>query len=859
MRKFFIILFLLNIVIARTQEFDYGLYFNAYKSQGGDRTSLVLNNNESLKFKDEITLSFDLSIRKEIVFGNIVRLVSDTNESITLNFGVDEMDIRYPNLLINENRYTIMDTIEFDNWLNVTIKLSKQKDSLFLSYEDVEQSYSFNFRKWENIKISFGVCPFPGFQTSECAPVNIRDIRIYEKGTLTRHWDLKQHNENVCYDLIKNIPAIVRNPIWLIDNHTNWTEIYTKHITDSNNPQYAYNTKEDLLYIIPDEKLIIVYNPVTKRDSTIYVKKGYPAGISTNELIYDYLNNELVSYSLDEQTVSRFSFETQIWDKQTSGNTETRFWHHTASINPSDSSLIAFGGYGYYKYKNNLFKLDLRNGAWTQTNLTAIPPRYSPASAIVNNKLYIFGGRGSESGQQEVNPHNYYDLYSVNLETNEIEVVWETNSDFEFLPCGNMIYNQQDSNFYVLTNKYEGTLFRISISKPEMQELSVRIKQSLKADFTFYTLFYSSNLQKIFAIFVKNYKKGDSDITFYEISYPPLSLSEALQQPSFKKKLPANTPVFILVISCIIILSSIIMLQRKRKNKTLLNRSTHYFTDNKHDIKRTKSDTLEGKTSPLAYLKSGSFEKKIFDRTKCCISLLGGFNIMNKDGIDITEKFTPKLKSLFLLLLLYSSKEEHRGLTDKEIEEFLWIDKDEDSARNNRSVYLRKLQILLDEIGDVKIEKKNRFRRILIKNGTSCDYIEAYQYITEAMNNDNNSEIFYKGLIELLSYGPLLPKTIAEWLDKFKGDYSGMVIDFIEKVIFHEVLPINDSLKLYLADIIFAHDTLNENALNIKCSILYGEGRKGMAKNIYDNFCRDYQKSMGETFRIPFSKLTDKK
>ena len=40
-----------------------------------------------------------------------------------------------------------------------------------------------------------------------------------------------------------------------------------------------------------------------------------------------------------------------------------------------------------------------------------------------------------------------------------------------------------------------------------------------------------------------------------------------------------------------------------------------------------------------------------FDRSKSAISLLGAFNVHDKNGDDITNKFTDRLKSLLILAL----------------------------------------------------------------------------------------------------------------------------------------------------------------------------------------------------------------
>jgi hypothetical protein len=422
------LLVMLGSSFAEANNLNYGLYFKSYASLGNDRTSLVLNNDEALKIKGETTLSFEMYIRKELEFGYIIHVISNTGEKIALNFSVDNNNNRYPSLILNGGFYPISNKTETEKWLTVKLKFSEHKDSLHLTYGDIKKSYPLNFGSWKNVKVAFGVCRFHGFETFETfetAAVNIKDVKIYSRENLIRHWMLKGHNDSICYDLVNNVPAIVINPEWLIDSHTNWEKVYRKEFKNNNNPQYAYDSAQGILYIVPDEKTIIAYNSLRGSDSIIHVKSGYPASISTNGLTYDNLHNELVSYNIDEETVSRFSFKSREWSKTAPCENETRFWHHTMSINDADTSIVAFGGYGYYRYKNDMFTLKLNSGVWEQNQLLTITPRYSAASAIVENKLYIFGGRGSETGKQEVNSRFNFDMYSVDLTTGETKLLWE--------------------------------------------------------------------------------------------------------------------------------------------------------------------------------------------------------------------------------------------------------------------------------------------------------------------------------------------------------------------------------------------------------------------------------------------------
>ncbi|RAZ95258.1 hypothetical protein DK853_30895, partial [Klebsiella oxytoca] len=98
-------------------------------------------------------------------------------------------------------------------------------------------------------------------------------------------------------------------------------------------------------------------------------------------------------------------------------------------------------------------------------------------------------------------------------------------------------------------------------------------------------------------------------------------------------------------------------------------------------------------------------------RSRSSISLLGCFNVRDKEGNDITANFTPRLKHLLILLILYTEKNPNGILTSKTTG-ILWPDKEETAARNNRNVNLRKLRVLLESIGDVEVVTENNFMHI---------------------------------------------------------------------------------------------------------------------------------------------------
>ena len=253
-----------------------------------------------------------------------------------------------------------------------------------------------------------------------------------------------------------------------------------------------------------------------------------------------------------------------------------------------------------------------------------------------------------------------------------------------------------------------------------------------------------------------------------------------------------------------------------------------------------------------------AFEQPHTNKTKNnsrqCINLLGGFNIIDKEGRDITVHFTPILKNLLLLILLYSENE-GKGINSKNIEAILWPDKEEKSARNNRNVSITRLKTLLSEIGNIQLYNDNRFWKLTLGEDVSCDY---YRVLDQIRKIQEHSELKERLLPEVLDYimlGPLLPHTQIDWVDKFKSDYTSLAIDFLNRLL--QENDSNDVTKLQLTDVIFLYDSLNEDALTMKCYILYNSGKKVLSKNTYDNFCKEYFSLLGEKYKYSLAQILE--
>lgn len=94
----------------------------------------------------------------------------------------------------------------------------------------------------------------------------------------------------------------------------------------------------------------------------------------------------------------------------------------------------------------------------------------------------------------------------------------------------------------------------------------------------------------------------------------------------------------------------------------------------------------------------------------------------DRTGNYITKMRSPLIRELLLVVLLYSIKWE-RGIRTEKLTEILWFDKAVDSVRNNRSVNIAKLKVILDKMSSCQISKETGYWKIIFdENRVKIDY-----------------------------------------------------------------------------------------------------------------------------------------
>ncbi|WP_338395954.1 LamG domain-containing protein [Fulvitalea axinellae] len=230
------------------------------------------------------------------------------------------------------------------------------------------------------------------------------------------------------------------------------------------------------------------------------------------------------------------------------------------------------------------------------------------------------------------------------------------------------------------------------------------------------------------------------------------------------------------------------------------------------------------------------------------IRIFGKFRLTNLKGEDISGHFSPKLKSLFLLLLRNSSVQ--NGIRSDKLSETLWPKLPESKANNNRRVNIRKLKVTLEEHGGPSLHKNGDVYSIGNLETSRFDFQELDLLLSaDSMNDETIS-----GILEIISAGPFPQNIRDEWYDEWKAETFDRIFSCLAPLT--EKDSASDDLRLKICGALLAFDPLSEPACFNKIRILASQGKKREASRIFDRFKNEYKLRYDETFEQSFSDIT---
>lgn len=906
-----------------------GLYIQAYPTPGNMHTTLSLDGGMPIMLEGgELRLSADVWLRPENVLGTVFRIITDTGANVDLMYSV-ENDVRYPMLVTGEDVQLQTVTPPLEEWVPVSVTISPKLGKVSLVYNGIETNVEYpELKNAGSVRIDWGLCLIEGKTLNDVASVTVKDIEVMLGGKKIRHWKLHGHRGDVCYDEIAGMPAKAVNPRWIIDESATWNKIFTT--TSLVLPSVAFDPVIATFYMVgKGRNELYVFHPSENVVDTISTTGGNHVAVVPNQLIYIEESHTLLSYNLSENLFSSFDPTEHTWSSLSKADPDHDFWFSSVCYNKPDSAIVSFGGYGHYRYNNNLFTSHpFSKKPQTEAVLDEIDPRRSSSTAIVDGYLYIYGGWGCHSGRQELSAHAYYDMYRVNLSDNRVEALWKHDSSpfgSDFIGVENMVYIAEEKAFYVFSTLDGGVLLKISPDNDKMEKVSLPVGFDMDNHSFYGNLFYSPEQGKLYAALVSSDVDDRAELSIYELPFPPVPVSD-LSQPEGLEFLPKESfwtsrhVVWIAVVAAAVIAGFAVWTAIRRR-RGVANKGHNAATepedidepepesvqendgcplpdtqhetdeadtltsgnDNLHgaphvedvqDVAREGNAILESSDLPKSDADSAEsvaaggenvtenvtpffFGRMLEDEQtppgciyypmdKGCIRFLGGFRVFDQDGNDMTSQFTPILKNL-LLVLVFHSDDNSIGISNARLQNLLWRGKEEEAAKNSRNVYLSRLRALLTQIGDMSVTINKGLRRIEVGENVMIDYLEA-----KALLKDGSGTNIGR-LLELLGNGVMLPNVEVDYIDPFKSSFSDEVIECMSKFIRDESFSLD--LRLKMANVLFQHDPVNEDALFMKCQILHYQGRTGLAQSVYNSFCREYRSLLGGNYPRTFTEI----
>ncbi|BBE18226.1 hypothetical protein AQPE_2388 [Aquipluma nitroreducens] len=233
------------------------------------------------------------------------------------------------------------------------------------------------------------------------------------------------------------------------------------------------------------------------------------------------------------------------------------------------------------------------------------------------------------------------------------------------------------------------------------------------------------------------------------------------------------------------------------------------------------------------------------------IQLFGDFKVLDKNGIDISSQFTPKLKQLFLIILLYSQRNKN-GISTKELTDILWSGHSSQSAKNSRGVTIRKLRLIIESLESVQINFQIDRWSMVFDGNVYCDYVECLKLLKREKIHDTD---FNLNFYHIIQEGELFKGESYDWLDDFKGFVGNNIVDVLLKFINELTVENDNELILKLTDRILVTDPVNDQALAYKLKVLVNQNNSNLARFTFDRFCLLYEELYGEKFSMKFEEL----
>ncbi|WPU93825.1 hypothetical protein SNE25_31385 [Mucilaginibacter sabulilitoris] len=825
-----------------------GLMFNSNDSLMSERTSYTVFSSDVPTFYDHLLMSFDLSLWDNEHLGYVFNIIDGKNNSYsltyiynyngspTLNFNIDSKSnkIKIPLSLSQLNKR---------NWINIKVDIDLKANTVgFFVNGKWYKARDFGFDAKIKPIITFGKNP----HYSDVPKMAVKNLTVGD-GYKTYHFALNEWAGSAVHDnSTREVRGHVDNPVWLINGSYFWE----KRAAFSFNQVAGvnYNPNNQTVFIFKSDTLLL-YDMKTGNTSAKAFQNTVPVPLLLGKSIVNTRENKCYAYevlraSKPSPCIASFDLNTLKWDVIGNANIKEQRHHHNIFYDKDQLDFYLFGGYGSFAYHNDFFRYNRQADNWDKVAFTGdrISPRFFSASSQANdhNEVYIFGGYGNQSGNQIVGGKHFYDLYRVNLTNHTVKKCWEIKPNEEdFVPTNNLIISKDGKHFYALCYPHERPktqlrLYKFSIKDGSYQVVSGKIPVTSERIESDINLFFNPKQEEFFCTIQEFTNPSNSTIRILALEFPPVSQQEYEQAQKAVTPARAVNKYLVWGVVASLLSAGVLIFVFRRK------------------FRGPEQQPAEEDASAVPVM------VKEDEKKANAIYLLGEFTVYDKNSRDITYLFSPKIKQLFILILLNSKDES--GVVSKKISAVLWPDKDVAKTKNIKGVTINHLRNIIADIDGIELAFLNDTYSFKIADNVFCDYFIVTDDIKQIGGiSDKPADVSILTHFDLIARGGLLQYISENWLDDIKLVYE----EALMPIILPEVKKVYESgdfrKALDISRVVLNIDPFNDVAIKYKLKALRRIKGIEYARKTYDEFTAEYEKSLGIEYAVPFDKICSNK
>ena len=817
-----------------------GVLFHANDDLISNRTSYNVFENRSPALKSYLTIQFDLAVLDANDLFGYVCLIKDKNEATAYSVTThEENDSVYFRLNIDSRKDLIevpigKKSVDYWEWHTISIRFQSSKNLIILRIDN--KDYTIKTPPLPSTffpKIVFGKQD----NVVDVPKIAIRNLSV-EGENKSYVFPLHENEGTVVHDSSGKACGKVSNPIWLINRAYHWTlrQSFFSHSVAAVN----FDKKNGRL-IMTNRDSIIFYHPTSNQSEVYLSKNKLPVVLHLGMSFMDTLNDRFYVYETygierEKPSIAALDLFDFSWNILSNEQLDNYHHHHTGFFDSQKQLYTIFGGFGKQKYSSDFWIYRLSEDKWEEITYSGdkIFPRFFSGEAILDSEnALIYGGIGNETGDQNSGKSYFYDCFLVNNSNHTIKKLWNAHLDNTGLvSVRNMVVSEDKKSFYTLCYpEYKPNtflkLYCFSIQNGSFELLGDSIPMNSERIRTNANLYYDSEAKELYCVTQEFASEDSSRISVYSLSYPPISKSELTGTHLITDKTLILSRIYFIISFIILLLILFIGYRILHKQKT-----------------KTKAKAFNTESFPL--------EKE--PKTNS-ITLFGDFTVKDKSGKDITYLFSPKVKQLFLYILL-SGAENGQGVSSSQIDATIWQEKDRENAKNLRGVTLNQIRKILLDITGIELIYNGEYFKLEMQAPLYCDYLECKKDLNTLTSEDAVLDVVLLKIKSIVVKGILLKSVNFDFVRMFRKEFSDLFLSIFFPLLDAYFKEQQYEKVIQITQIIYYIDEINETALRYELELYRKSGMKEALHKRYNTFLVAYKSKTNQDYPYSITELT---